>query len=298
MTERYSCARTALAGGDERRATASHVRRWILLEQPGPWGADAVLSSRLPLDVAVALRGRARQLRARLLLVRRYGRSAPDRRSVLVAVTHAHGGRVERLSVQGPKDLLELDLSPLGEDRRVGGVLVAEPTYLVCTNGSHDPCCAEYGRPLARSLSQALGDGVWEASHYGGDRFAGNLVCLPHGLYFGHVDAAAGLAITSAYAQGRIVLEHFRGRSGLPFVAQAAEHFVREATGATGVDEVAFRGLQRLSRDRVRVAFADPAGGQVLAEVVVSHDRPRRLTCRAAPLSAPPRYHLAGLQGV
>ena len=56
------------------------------------------------------------------------------------------------------------------------------PLVLVCTNGRHDPCCATFGRPLARVLREgAQRDDVWECSHIGGDRFAANIVILPEG---------------------------------------------------------------------------------------------------------------------
>ena len=57
-----------------------------------------------------------------------------------------------------------------------------DPLVLVCTNGRHDPCCATFGRPLARVLREgARRDDVWECSHIGGDRFAANIVILPEG---------------------------------------------------------------------------------------------------------------------
>ena len=43
------------------------------------------------------------------------------------------------------------------------GEEVAEPVYLVCTNGRHDRCCATYGRPLALALAdQPRGAGLGE----------------------------------------------------------------------------------------------------------------------------------------
>jgi hypothetical protein len=87
---------------------------------------------------------------------------------------------------------------------------VTEPLYLVCTNGRHDPCCAEYGRPVARPSTELVGERVWECSHVGGDRFAGNLVCLPDGVFYGHLDPATALRAVAAH-EGAVLLEHWRG---------------------------------------------------------------------------------------
>ena len=66
---------------------------------------------------------------------------------------------------------------------------VQESLILVCTNGRHDQCCANLGRPLVRALRDSpWADRVWECSHIGGDRFAANVVVLPDSLYFGRVE--------------------------------------------------------------------------------------------------------------
>ena len=63
------------------------------------------------------------------------------------------------------------------------------PLFVVCTHGKHDPCCARYGRPLFEALSEQVGaESAWQCTHVGGDRFAANAVCLPHGVYYGRVE--------------------------------------------------------------------------------------------------------------
>src|SRR3712207_9492680 len=52
-------------------ATASPAQRWLLVEQPGPWGMDALTQSRFDPAVAPRLAHRARVEGVRVLLVRR-----------------------------------------------------------------------------------------------------------------------------------------------------------------------------------------------------------------------------------
>lgn len=296
MVDRFSCALASRAAGEPCYGTASQARRWLLVEQPGPWGADAVRQSRLAPEVAVRLRAVARAARARLLLIRRYGRPPPARRTCFAVVSTAEVRRVERFTVEEPEDLLAVDWAPLQGLEPVGGEVVDEPIYLVCTNGSHDTCCARFGRPVAQVLDAALGDRVWEASHFGGDRFAGNLVCLPDGIYYGRVEPADALALVERHRAGHLDLERFRGRSFLPFAAQAAEHFVRADRGLTDVDGVVVRRVDEAGCGRFRVQVATSADELLTATIECSEAiDPQQLTCRSTTEEHPPRYSLVAL---
>ena len=103
----------------------------------------------------------------------------------------------------------------------------------------------------ARLRRSRWADRVWECSHIGGDRFAGNLVLLPESLYFGRCDGPAAERVLAEFDAGRLDLARFRGRSTFTLVEQAAEHFVRTELGA-----------RRRRRDRVgRVARQRPGVG-------------------------------------
>ena len=72
------CSVQALARGDSPVATASPAQRWLLIEQPGPWGRDALTESRFDAEVAPLLARRSRAENVRLLLVRRPGDRLAD----------------------------------------------------------------------------------------------------------------------------------------------------------------------------------------------------------------------------
>src|SRR3712207_8589393 len=70
-------------------ATASPAQRWLLVEQPGPWGMDALTQSRFDPAVAPRLAHRARVEGVRVLLVRRPG-DRLDRKSTRLNSSHAN----------------------------------------------------------------------------------------------------------------------------------------------------------------------------------------------------------------
>ena len=112
----------------------------------------------------------------------------------------------------------------------------SEPVYLVCAHGRHDACCAMRGRPVAAELAATYPDRTWETTHTGGDRFAANVVLLPHGLVLGRVPATEAVAVVERYDAGEIDTVWVRGRSGFSPPAQAAQHHARLAFGESRVD--------------------------------------------------------------
>ena len=274
---RAFCADVSLENAEPLAATASRVDHWILLEYRGLWGYDAVAASALPDAVRVHLDERAAALgRAKVLFVRRPERRRGDTHAVFWGTSPECGARLYRAEIERWEDLLSLDFE-------APGAPVPHPLLLVCTHGKHDRCCARLGRPLYEALHEQADEGwVWQCSHVGGDRFAGNLVCLPEGLYFGRVRPGDAWSVLDEYLAGRIELAHYRGRSCYPFGVQAAELALRERTGLTGLDD-----LELVSVEPIRFR----ARGRVY-EVEVSREPSALtyLTCDAETLRRPRRF--------
>lgn len=294
-TGRFSCTRDAAARGEPLHATASTFRRWLILEQPGPWGRDAVPESRIGEGTGSTLKRLARSLRARIILIRRHGREDPDAEGhrLYVAYTGPDQPWVERFEVSTPDEVADLALGPLRAGRRCGGTPVDDPLYLVCTNGRHDACCAEYGRPLAATLDALRPRRSWECSHIGGDRFAANLLCLPHGLYYGRVAEPDAERIVAAHEDGRLALDRYRGRSCFPFHAQAVDHAIRTDERLDGIDDLRLVDPGHPSDGVARVVFDATDGRRFTADVAIRPDPVGRLlTCRAEARACPPRYEI------
>jgi hypothetical protein len=286
VTLERACSRLSVEHDEPVRATASTVRHWLLVEQPGAWGRDALLESDLPAPVAASLKAAAATAGVRLLLIRRPGRSRPiTSRSVYVVHSGPQDVWQRRLQIGSDTELRALDLPALMHDKTGAS---DQPIYLICTNGKHDVCCAVSGVPLARRLA-GLGD-VWECSHVGGDRFAGNLVCLPHGLYYGRVTPDVGLRIVERHARGELLLSHLRGRSGYEFAAQAADIFVRQARALHRIDDLT---LESTAPGPPAICtFRDRSGaGLQVAVDVAAAPVARRLTCHGE-ATVPPTYRV------
>ncbi|HEX4907770.1 MAG TPA: sucrase ferredoxin, partial [Actinomycetes bacterium] len=251
MAEALPCATLSRALEEPLYGTASRVRGWVLLEQPGPWGREAVTESRLDPDLARALDRAANAAHLRLLLIRRSGRRPRGQATTcFLAHTSRRDRWLERRRLDDPAELLELDMAKVTAGERPGfGDPVGEPVYLACTNGRHDRCCATYGRPLALALAERHGDLVWESSHVGGDRFAGNLVCLLSGHYFGRVGPAEADRVLGLHHKGFIDLDHYRGCCIDPPVVQAAEWLARRHTGLLGIGDLDLLGREQLEGD-------------------------------------------------
>jgi hypothetical protein len=213
-----------------------------------------------------------------------YGRSGERRSSF------------RRLVLDSHPDLLDLDVPAAFAAEQPPGEAPAHPLLLVCTHGIRDRCCARYGQSLCRALhTHAEPEWVWQCTHVGGDRFAGNLVVLPEGLYFGWVDDDAAPAVLDAYLRGRIDVDRFRGRSSHPFPAQAADAYVRRATGLDGLHDLRLVGGVRTGPGAWTVRLlAELAGVTHEVEVVRETGEPMLLTCKAAEPQRPPHYVVRG----
>jgi hypothetical protein len=175
---------------------------------------------------------------------------------------------------------------------------VAGPLVVVCTHGRRDPCCAERGRPIVATAAASHPGRVWESTHVGGDRFAGNLVTFPHGLYFGHVDPAEAPGIVAAYAEAapRIgALERYRGRSSHRLVVQAADAAVRAELRLERVDDLVPRSVSWGEPDRASVSFDGPGAG-VVARLERVATSPMRLTCHSEQAEITVRWRVVGIE--
>lgn len=270
------CAALSLDRADPLPGSAAPVNRWLLVEQPGPWGREALTQSRFDPDLARALQRRCAQEGLRPMLVRRVGRS-PGGALRAWAVIDSRPGREGAWwgTVEDPRELLGLPLDASAGQRR------DDPAYLVCTHARHDACCAIRGRPVAAALATLRPEQTWECSHVGGDRFAANVVVLPQGLYYGTVTVGDVAALVAAHEAGRLLPHLLRGRSVLTGPVQAADAALRATLGERRIDAVRPVTAQSAGGGEWTVTLRHPGGTAAVRLRAVPSPPLARLTCGA-----------------
>jgi hypothetical protein len=294
MSARPFCAEVSSAAAEPLGATASRIEHWLLVEYAGMWPYD-------PLDAAPFVGGLRRHLEeqlaslpnSRLLLVKQPTRTSPRRTRVFVARTSERDSLLLGTELPDIGALVDVDLAAVleGDDASTFGEPVAHPLLVVCTHGKRDRCCARFGQPLCVALHrQVPGSWLWQSSHVGGDRFAGNVVCLPEGLYYGRVGRKDVPGLVDAHRAGRIALDHYRGRSCYSFPIQAGELAARRELGLTGFWDLRLAAARRQGDGWIVELVADVSGVRCRVEVGVELRDEEFLTCSASEMRRARRW--------
>ena len=267
------CAMRAQLRGDPLAGTAFPAARVLMIEQPGPWGRNAMLQSHFDAGVAKTLLARTDQAGVRVLAIRRPGRTPPGTRRRWAYADTRDGRQVLRWGSFGS----DAELVSLPLDGSVGEP-DDQPLYLVCTHSKHDACCALRGRPVAAAFDAERPGRVWECSHIGGERFAANMLVLPAGLMYGRVLPFSAPEFVAATEAGEVVGALLRGRIGFPSVAQAALAYAHEHLAVRRVDGLRVLSTSPTVDGMARVRLAGPHG-HVVVNVQVSTVAAQGLSC-------------------
>ena len=285
------CAQAARRRGDALAGTAAPAAGFLLVEVPGGWGRQALTMSSLDPVVGRSLSERAIARGLRALLIRRPGRYPvpPPRRRWAVVSSRPGRERAWWGEYDADHELLDLPLD--GST----GTESAEPVFLVCTHGRHDTCCAVEGRPVAAALDRLRPGQVWECSHVGGDRFAANVVALPHGLYYGHVSVDDVTELVGAHERGEVVPRLLRGPCTVQPAAQAAIALARRELGELRADALTPAGTLHLGAGLWQVRLRRSPLNVMVTLRATSGDEPGLLTCHATRTSHAPCFELVSL---
>ncbi|MEO8290076.1 MAG: sucrase ferredoxin [Gaiellaceae bacterium] len=289
--KRELCADVSDAATEPLGATASRVDRWILVEYRGLWDRDVLGGSLLSEALKGHLRDQLAKLgHVRLLFVKRPERRKHKRRMLYFGSCRPGEESFYALEFERHEDLVEYDFAAALLGGGTPGVPLDHPLFVVCTHGKRDRCCAKYGRPLYDGIKGKVDPAwVWQSTHVGGDRFAGNVVVLPEGLFYGRVGEQDLDPILDDYFDGQIHLDRFRGRSAYTFAVQAAELSVRESTGLRGIHDVE---LVKVERGDEGWIVRLRANGRVYVSEVTTElgAEPVYLTCGSITQQRPRRF--------
>ncbi|MFO7777100.1 MAG: sucrase ferredoxin [Nitriliruptoraceae bacterium] len=281
-----TCSALAREQREPLAGTATQALGYLLIEQPGSWGRDALTESGLDATLGARLAAAAKRAGVKVLLTRRPGphpRVAADRLEVVLA----HVGPTPWMEAcqLTEAQLAALDPACCAQATPPGlGTRVAGSRWLVCTHARRDRCCATRGRPIADTLGTLHPEQTWETSHLGGHRFAGTMLVLPHGLVYGNLDVAAAVEVVTAHLAGRVTSDHLRGRAHHSPLAQVAEVAARRALAVEEIDAVTVTDEPVITPQpgggAVQV-IAEAAGHHVQVAITSHRDQPRPMSCGA-----------------
>jgi len=261
------CSQASLDAGEPVYASATgKTDIWLLLEHDGVWKPKILESPGLaPRTRAWFEAFMADHPTARPQLIRRDRQTRTDSRlRFFFVVSGEEDPRIWSFALDDAAELERLDLASLvANPRGMPAHQRHRPLFLVCTHGKRDACCARFGPSVYQALKAEWDDEVWQCSHIGGHRFAATMLCFPHGLCFGRLGGSAALRVARGYAARRLTdLLHYRGRTAYAPPVQAAEYFLRQATGVYGVDALHYSRGEIVGPDRWRVCFVERASGE------------------------------------
>ncbi|HYP00027.1 MAG TPA: sucrase ferredoxin [Pyrinomonadaceae bacterium] len=296
----FYCSELSLVSAERSFGTASIGEVWLLVEYREAWGAHALEDSALPAEVKSRLNNFCQTTQRSRILFIKQERLRQDPLTCFVVRCRESAPSIMKFHFDGYEELLKLDVAALAAGdaavaQAVGAVKAEDSLFLVCTHGKRDKCCAKFGYALYKSLREAAGgderaaganSSVWQSSHVGGDRFAANLLCFPHGLFYAHVTEDRGRTICDEYEARRLILEGYRGRACYSYPVQAAEFFIRRETGLAALDALRFRRQERTGDKSWLVKFIETGtGGARIHEAHVAA-RPSEfhnyITCQSA----------------
>ena len=257
------CSQSSLAAGEHLYATAPRTEFWILIEYHDTIGAKALKDSSLPEPVISHLSQLQKTIsHSRLLLIKKINRSPRKKLSAFVCFSAENPPHLYRMDFHNYDELLAIDFPGIfsgstGEKFEP----IQDKLYLVCTNGKRDRCCALWGGAVFKTASNYVGGSVWQSSHVGGHRFAANMICLPHGIYYGRVRPESVTGIIDGYRDQLIDLEHLRGRACYPPEAQAAEYYLLRESPQPRLDAYRLDEIRTISETVRDVQFLSNLDG-------------------------------------
>lgn len=258
--ENFFCSELSLEAKEKMFGTVPRVDVWILLEYIKAWAEKAFQSGNIPENVKKHLSNYLESIpNCRLQLIKRHDRPL-DSIKFYVGVSDEREPKLFEFNLSSYEELLELDIPEILEGSQF---LRKDPLILVCTHGTHDRCCGKFGVPVyLKAIEHENGFMTWQCTHLGGHRFAANILCLPHGIYFGRVREENVGSLINDFKNHFVNLENYRGRSCYSNETQAAEYFLRIETGTKEITAFRLKEMKNNDLDRTMIEFLSLYSGK------------------------------------
>ncbi|QUM75090.1 hypothetical protein HWV00_01885 [Moritella sp. 24] len=224
------CAKESVERRDNYLGTMTTVKCYLLIEYDNSWSKEInnlLENSKIETEVVNHINDFTEWCPEDVKVLFIKNKETGSGKKIYLTRVHKGKEKVSEFFVDNYKDILTIDLK--NAYKNPGG---CKNILVVCTHGKHDKCCAKFGHPVFLGLSKWIKNTganfeVWECSHVGGDRFAANIIWLPYGLGFGHVELDTEIFLNKLI-QNKIPLEYFRGCSFFSSAGQFLEGVIRK----------------------------------------------------------------------
>jgi hypothetical protein len=258
-----SCSALSIEVNEQLFGTAPHTEVWIALEYPFPAGSKALEESTIPDAVKAYLFNLQKSIPGtRLLLIRQENPKPHLEIRAFVGLSSILPPRFYEFHLSNYEELLNLDFASLFSGQiEYPQNFHDQPLFLVCTNGKRDPCCAHWGHPVYSEMAKHAANLVWQTSHLGGHRFAANVICLPHGIYYGRIRPEQATSLMSDYQNNKLTHQNYRGRAHYSPEVQAAEYYLLVKTSSLDIDAFQLQQSHLTAENRWEVTFISREDG-------------------------------------
>lgn len=234
------CSQLTQASKAPLFGTAAHFRVGLLIEYTNPWRHKAIGNNDLPDSVNDWLDAQKEAIPSfRPFFIKRDKQLSTENPfgsgSVYLAITDSAQPRLYKFTISSADDLIALDLPAIiaGETDHQP---VDENLMLICTNGTHDRCCAKFGLPVYQAFAKQADIEAWQCTHIGGHRYAATGLTLPLGIVYGFLSPPLVPTIAQTIRNRQIHLPTYRGRTFYSGHVNAADYFVRKKTKQMDID--------------------------------------------------------------
>lgn len=224
--------------GEQPAGSATAADHFLLVELPLPWPSKIETH---PMVAALPAPPAGEKLR--VLAIRRDGDDQLTTHQV-ISYRHTPGtpftgfeGRQTSVSSEDLADALAAIVS--GSTQHLQPI-VDVTDVLLCTHGSRDRCCGQFGTLLfaEMTLEDRPNTRFWRTSHTGGHRFAPTGITFPDGLTWSFLDAPVLGSILDRTIEPSALVPHFRGCAGVDGrPAQLADAALFERNGWAWLDQ-------------------------------------------------------------
>ncbi|HLO87421.1 MAG TPA: sucrase ferredoxin [Nostocaceae cyanobacterium] len=310
----FFCAQNSRQLGEDPIGNGENIPIYVLIECPTPWTRQAYESKAIPenlRDLKKAWELKNEPIEFLLMYDQENYQSQTIRVLIFRQVTgfsqgyHKYEFSVAQINEVAPlvnKYLLDKSLDIYNSQSSTRDIFI-------CTHGSNDKCCAKYGNPFYRQVKNIVKNlslshvRVWQASHFGGHRFAPTAIDFPEGRFYGRLDEIAMTSILTRTGNLDIFNYVYRGWAILPPVVQVLE---REMIFIYGWDwfnyQVAYRVIEESNNQefhRVELSFIQPNGGigSVEADIVLDQSKEISLigSCNGTVAEVIPQFRVENL---